>query len=251
LLFRSRAMYFFSLAELHRQNAYSLAYSISDSLENRRNISKRMIMEMEFKLFDSIEERHVMDKKFSMFIKMRDKCMLSGQELHQIPFFYDWAIQKNNHLSMYVVFRDSLYHYGYKDTSWLKPDYPGLSKMPYQPDWTLNSPGIKNNAINDQFRYFLIRDTAYFLANADTVLYQIRGDTLQKIGVIEKEPNRRLLYLVDKDQDKVFFLRAKSVKLKAGVPPIFEALKPDDPLYQAVEGLIKMPMDPKLKKGGG
>jgi hypothetical protein len=144
----------------------------------------------------------------------------------------------------------SLFHYNHKDTSWVRSDYPGLDKMP-RPDWTLNSPGIKNNAINDQFRYFLIRDTAYFLANADTVLYQIKGDTLQKIGVIEKEPNRRLLYLVDKDQDKVFFLRAKSVKLIPGVPPVFETLKPDDPLYQAVEGLIKMPMDPKLRKNRG
>lgn len=83
-----------------------------------------------------------------------------------------------------------------------------------------------------------IQDNTYFLANADTLLYKYENNTIKEIGRIIPQNGQRTLFLIDKDDDKVYFLKAKRIDIIAQERNRFVLLKKKDELYKAVQRII-------------
>jgi|GEM_PF-2411868 len=149
---------------------------------------------------------------------------------------YNLILQKDQTLLMPVAYKDSLYLYQFTDRAWTKPDYQGAEKNVANDKWTRI--GQVKHDFKTAFRAFQIQKDVYFLANADTVIYKYENRQIKQIGRIKPAKYERTLFLIDKDDQKVYFLMAESIDIIAEERKSFVLLRKEDELYKAVQHII-------------
>lgn len=163
---------------------------------------------------------------------------------------HDWALMSNRTILMPILFEDTLHLYRFKNKAWHSPNYQGIEANRANDKWTKEKSIPVEKQFDDQFRYFSIQDESYFVANADTCIYKLDGQRIRRIGTIKKKINQDLNYLLDKDTNKLYFIHALSLDVEEEERSRFAILRPEDPLYVAVQKLIAAKEDPELHKGG-
>lgn len=162
--------------------------------------------------------------------------------INQIPdpprsyWHYDLILQKDETLLMPVGFGDSLYFYQFTDKAWTKPNYQGVEKNKENDKWTRIAQ-VKHD-FKTSFRAFQIQEDTYFLTNSDTSIYKYEQNQLKEIGKIKPKKGERTLFLIDKDDKKVYFLMAESIEIIAEERKRFGLLRKDDELFKAVKRII-------------
>jgi hypothetical protein len=154
-------------------------------------------------------------------------------------YCYDLILQQDETLLMPLCFNDSLYLYHFTDKAWTKPDYQGAEKNAQNDKWTRIAQVAHQFETN--FRAFQVANDLYFLTNADTTIYKFENDQLKEIGKIKPKKDERTLFLVDKDDSKVYFLMCESIEILAEERTCFALLTKEDELFKAVKRIIDEP----------
>jgi hypothetical protein len=152
---------------------------------------------------------------------------------------YDMILKKDETLLMPVAYKDSLYFYTFTDKAWTKPDYQGVEKNKENDKWTRTSQA--KHDFKTGFRAFQIKDDTYFLTNADTMIYKYENKALKEIGRIKPIQAERTLFLIDKDDDKVYFLMCENIDVIPEERKRFVLLRKEDELYKAIKRIIDEP----------
>lgn len=153
-------------------------------------------------------------------------------------YFYDWGLQADRSILMPILFQDSLHFYRFKDQAWHSENYEGHEANRANDVWIKELSISVAQQFKDQFRFFLLQGEAYFVADSSTNIYKVIGQSIHKIGTIEKKPDQELQYLLDKDSQKLYFLNALSLNVEEIEKSRFEVLKPGHTLHKAVQKLI-------------
>jgi hypothetical protein len=166
------------------------------------------------------------------------------------PILYDWAMCPDRTFLMPVLYEDTLHYYRFKDKAWLGADYQGVEANRPNTKWTKELSIPTDKQFDGQFRFFMIQNEHYFLCNSDAVLYKREGLCMRKIGTLKQEENKPPLYLLDKDEHKLFFVNVASLEVETQEQPRFAILKPDDPRYQAIQRLMVARDTPDKRRNG-
>lgn len=188
-------------------------------------------------MFVPSTQKHIVSQRFNGISSFYTRRLMHD---YPLPIRYDWAMTTNYSFLMPVLFQDSIHFYHFNNNAWQSPDYVGADANGANDKWSKERIVPFKQALNGQFRFFLLQNEAFFLANADTVLYKLDADKqrMDKVGSIKKKTGQQLNYLMDKDASKLYFINIESLELEEKEKSRFEMLKPTNPLYAIVQKLI-------------
>jgi hypothetical protein len=243
-----REITFLKKAEWLDINEFDTVYNyVQNRLKHKDKLSKEERNFLRYQVYLPSTLKHSISRGFEAVSDFYVRRMLSYDPQ---PILYDWAMCADRTFLMPVLYEDTLHYYRFRDKTWLRDDYQGVEANRPNTKWTKELSVPTDKQIDGQFRFFLIQDESYFLCNSDTVLYKREGLRIRKIGTLKKEENKPLLYLLDKDEHKLYFVNAASLDVETKEQPRFAILKPDDPRYQAVQRLMVARDTPDKRRNG-
>jgi hypothetical protein len=107
---RDRVIYFLKLNDFQFDSDIDIAHKLVDSLKKVNSISKSKLQYLEFKILVPIYDKHKIVSDFNIFSEMSHQLVMLDQDPNDRIFYFDWGVQKDNTLTMYVAFNDSLFH---------------------------------------------------------------------------------------------------------------------------------------------
>ncbi len=243
-----RAITFLAKNEWLVQNEFdTIAQYVHNKSLAKNRLSAKEKNYLNFQVFIPSTHKHVVSERFNGISSFYTRRMVAR---FPPPIRYDWAMLSDHSFLMPILFEDTLHLYRFTNTAWHSPNYQGIEANRANDRWTKEKSILVEKQFNDQFRYFSIQDESYFVANADTCLYKLDDSRIRRIGIIKKESNQDLNYLLDKDTHKLYFIHALALDIDEEERSRFAILRPEDPLYIAVQKLLAAKEERKLHKSG-
>lgn len=243
-----REITFLRKAEWLDVNEFDTVYNyVQNRLLQKDKLSKEERNFLRYQVYLPSTLKYSISRGFEAVSDFFVRIMLSSEPERVV---YDWAMCADRTFLMPALYEDTLHIYLFKDKAWLSDDYQGVEANRANDNWKRMYSVPTDKQFDGQFRFFVLENEHYFLCNSDTVLHKREGLCIRKIGTLKKEENKPLLYLLDKDEHKLFFVNAALLDVETQERPRFAILKPDDPRYQAVQRLMVARDTPdKLRNG--
>lgn len=243
-----REITFLRKAEWLDINVFDTVYNyVQNRLLQKDKLSKEERNFLRYQVYLPSTLKHSISRGFEAVSDFYVRIMLSREPRIVL---YDWAMCADHTFLMPTLYEDTLHFYQFKDKAWLSEDYQGVEANRTNDNWKRMYSVPTDKQMDGQFRFFVLQNEHYFLCNSDTVLYKREGLCIRKIGILKKEENKPLLYLLDKDEHKLFFVNADSLDVEIQERPRFAILKPDDPRYQALQRLMVARDTPDKHRNG-